>query len=41
MLSHDTDDRLINLASTCYNGERGELGVWNLRDIIVGKYIEQ
>lgn len=31
-----TDERLINLASTAYNGERGEFGVWNLRDIIRG-----
>lgn len=35
-LLDETDERLINLASTAYNGERGELGVWNLRDIIRG-----
>ena len=39
MLTHETDDRLINLASAGYNGEKGELGVWNLKDIIVGRYL--
>lgn len=34
-----TDERLINLASTGFNGERGELGIWNLKDIIRGSYI--
>ena len=34
-----TDERLLNLASTGYNGERGELGVWNLKDIIRGTYL--
>lgn len=38
-LGSESDEKLINLASTGYNGERGELAVWNLRDIITGCFL--
>ena len=40
-LTTPTDERMINLASTGYNGQTGELGVWNLKDIITGRYLDR
>ena len=38
-MMNESDERMINLASTGYNGDRGELGVWNLKDILTGCYM--